>query len=130
MTATLKNDTFLRACLRQPTDTTPVWLMRQAGRYLPEYRALKAQSSFLHMVRTPEVATEVTYTMMRAGAQRTSTPIYVTFGIETCMLHGRLSPDALRAGDLAVIDLTPTFITDPPKAFALGFMKPSPVWLP
>ena len=40
--APLQNDTFLRACLRQPTPHTPVWLMRQAGRYLPEYRALRA----------------------------------------------------------------------------------------
>jgi Xaa-Pro aminopeptidase len=53
------------------------------------------------------MATEVTYALMRAGAQRTSTPIYVTFGIETCMLHGRLSPSPLRRGELAVIDLTP-----------------------
>ncbi|MFM7705348.1 MAG: uroporphyrinogen decarboxylase family protein, partial [Rubrivivax sp.] len=42
--APLRNDTFLRACLRQPTETTPVWLMRQAGRYLPEYRATRAQA--------------------------------------------------------------------------------------
>ncbi len=54
-----------------------------------------------------EIATEATYALMRAGAERTSTPIYATFGIETCMLHGRLSPDPLRRGELAVIDLTP-----------------------
>jgi Xaa-Pro aminopeptidase len=58
-------------------------------------------------VTAHEIATEVTYALMRAGAERTSTPIYVTFGIETCMLHGRLSPNPLRAGELAVIDLTP-----------------------
>ncbi len=58
-------------------------------------------------VTAHEIATEVTYALMRAGAERTSTPIYVTFGIETCMLHGRLSPAPLRAGELAVIDLTP-----------------------
>jgi Xaa-Pro aminopeptidase len=58
-------------------------------------------------VTAQEVATEVTYAIMRAGAERTSTPIYVTFGIETCMLHGRLSPRPLERGELAVVDLTP-----------------------
>lgn len=57
----LKNDTFLRALLRQPTDYTPVWLMRQAGRYLPEYRATRARAgSFLGLAKNPEYATEVT----------------------------------------------------------------------
>lgn len=51
---------FLAACAGQHLDRPPVWVMRQAGRYLPEYRALKAKSSFLQMVRTPEVAAEVT----------------------------------------------------------------------
>ena len=44
MTTPLHNDTFLRACLRQPTDYTPLWLMRQAGRYLPEYRATRKRA--------------------------------------------------------------------------------------
>ncbi|KPF49753.1 uroporphyrinogen decarboxylase [beta proteobacterium AAP121] len=58
----LHNDTFLRACLRQPTTHTPVWLMRQAGRYLPEYKAtrVKAGSSFMGLATNPEFATEVT----------------------------------------------------------------------
>ncbi len=51
---------FLAACACQPLDRPPLWVMRQAGRYLPEYRELKAKSSFLHLVRTPELATEVT----------------------------------------------------------------------
>lgn len=56
----LENDTFLRACLRQPTEYTPVWLMRQAGRYLPEYRASRARAgSFLGLCKSPEYATEV-----------------------------------------------------------------------
>jgi uroporphyrinogen decarboxylase len=52
---------FLRACSRQQTPWTPVWLMRQAGRYLPEYRALKAQYGFLNLVKTPELAEQVTH---------------------------------------------------------------------
>jgi uroporphyrinogen decarboxylase len=51
---------FLAACACQPLDRPPLWIMRQAGRYLPEYRALKARSSFLEMVRTPALAAEVT----------------------------------------------------------------------
>ena len=62
MTALLQNDTFLRACLRQPTDHTPIWLMRQAGRYLPEYRASRvaAGNSFMGLATNPQYATEVT----------------------------------------------------------------------
>jgi len=57
----LKNDTFLRALMRQPTDYTPVWLMRQAGRYLPEYNATrKVAGSFLNLCKNPDAATEVT----------------------------------------------------------------------
>jgi uroporphyrinogen decarboxylase len=59
--APLQNDTFLRALLRQPTDYTPVWLMRQAGRYLPEYRATRLRAgSFLDLAKNPDFATEVT----------------------------------------------------------------------
>ncbi len=57
---TFQNDLFLRACKRQRLERTPVWMMRQAGRYLPEYRAVRAKSDFLTMVRTPELAAEVT----------------------------------------------------------------------
>ncbi|MCA6215244.1 uroporphyrinogen decarboxylase [Ideonella sp. B7] len=61
MFAPLLNDTFLRACLRQPTSHTPVWLMRQAGRYLPEYCATRAKAgSFMGLATNVDFATEVT----------------------------------------------------------------------
>ena len=61
MVAPLVNDSFLRACLRQPTDHTPIWLMRQAGRYLPEYNATRARAgSFMALATSPDFATEVT----------------------------------------------------------------------
>src|SRR4051812_25356368 len=57
----LANDTFLRALLREPTDYTPIWLMRQAGRYLPEYNATRKRAgSFLALAKNPDFATEVT----------------------------------------------------------------------
>lgn len=59
--STLLNDTFLRALLREPTEYTPIWLMRQAGRYLPEYNATRTRAgSFLGLAKNPDFATEVT----------------------------------------------------------------------
>jgi uroporphyrinogen decarboxylase len=58
----LWNSPFLRACRREPTEFTPIWLMRQAGRYMPEYRALRSKVSFLELCKQPELATEVTVT--------------------------------------------------------------------
>src|SRR6266700_2594750 len=57
----LKNDRFLRTIWREPVDATPIWIMRQAGRYLPEYREIRKKAgSFLKLCKTPELACEVT----------------------------------------------------------------------
>ena len=57
---------FLRACRRDPVDVTPIWLMRQAGRYMAEYRAVRAKHSMLDAIRTPELACELTLQPIRA----------------------------------------------------------------
>jgi uroporphyrinogen decarboxylase len=61
------NDLFLRACRRQTVERTPVWFMRQAGRYMPEYRKLREKYTLLELCRTPELALEVTLQPLRLG---------------------------------------------------------------
>ncbi|HVF51479.1 MAG TPA: uroporphyrinogen decarboxylase [Pyrinomonadaceae bacterium] len=68
LTDALRDSPFMRACRREPVPYTPVWLMRQAGRYMREYREVRARTSFLELCKTPELATEVTvYAAERLG---------------------------------------------------------------
>ena len=59
------NDTFLKACRGEPVEYTPVWFMRQAGRSLPEYRALRKEGSILNAIKDPEISTEITLQPIR-----------------------------------------------------------------
>src|SRR3954452_14375716 len=58
----LRDSPFLKAGRREPTDVTPIWLMRQAGRYMAEYRSVRSKVSFLQLCKDPDLATEVTVT--------------------------------------------------------------------
>src|SRR5205809_1946459 len=61
------NDRFLRACRREPVDVTPVWFMRQAGRYMAEYRALRQKHTLIEICKKPELAREVTLQPLKLG---------------------------------------------------------------
>lgn len=65
LTPALHNSRLLKAARREPTDTTPVWIMRQAGRYLPEYMAVRSKVTFIELCKSPELAAEVTLTAQR-----------------------------------------------------------------
>ena len=85
----MKNDTFLRALARQPTEYTPIWLMRQAGRYLPEYKATRARAgSFLGLAKTPELCAEVALQPLKR------------FGLDAAILFSDILtiPDAMGLG--------------------------------
>ena len=60
---------FMRACRREPTDVTPVWLMRQAGRYMAEYREVRAKVSFLDLCKNPALCSEVMCTAVAAAGR-------------------------------------------------------------
>ena len=60
--AIYQNSRFMKAVRREPVDTTPIWIMRQAGRYLPEYMAVRSKTTFIELCKTPALAAEVTLT--------------------------------------------------------------------
>jgi uroporphyrinogen decarboxylase len=66
LSAALRESRFLKACRREPVDTTPVWIMRQAGRYLPEYMAVRRGVTFIELCKRPDLAAEVTLSAQRA----------------------------------------------------------------
>jgi uroporphyrinogen decarboxylase len=85
---------FLRACRREPTDFTPIWLMRQAGRYMPEYRRIREQHSFLELCRNPQLCSEIMCTAVeRLGVDAAIVfsdllPILEPMGMELEFAHG------------------------------------------
>lgn len=108
--------------LRMVKDAEEIGLMTQAQR-IAGVGMDRARGLLRPGVTAQEIATEATYAMMRAGAEGTSTPVYVNFGIETCMLHGRLSPAPLERGQLVLIDLTPQvdgYCANLARTFVLG----------
>jgi Xaa-Pro aminopeptidase len=92
--------------LRMVKDDDELALMTEAQR-IAGVGMDRARDLLRPGVAAHEIATEATYAMMRAGAEGTSTPIYVNFGVETCMLHGRISPAPLERSQLVLVDLTP-----------------------
>jgi uroporphyrinogen decarboxylase len=86
MTNQLQNSNFLRACRREPVDHTPIWLMRQAGRYMPEYRAIRAKHSMLDVIRSPELAAEITLQPINA------------FGMDAAIIFSDILPPLVGMG--------------------------------
>jgi Xaa-Pro dipeptidase len=108
--------------LRMVKDPDEVAMLREAQR-VAGIGMDRARELLRPGIGAHDVATEALYAMLRAGAERTSTPVYVTFGIETCMLHGRVSPRPLERGELAIVDLTPQvegYCANLARTFVLG----------
>ena len=82
----IETSSFLRACRREPVDHTPIWLMRQAGRYMPEYRAVRAKHSMLEVISTPELAAEVTLQPIEA------------FGMDAAIIFSDILPPLIGMG--------------------------------
>src|SRR5690348_5622990 len=91
---------FVRACRRQPVDATPVWLMRQAGRYMPEYRQVRKHHSILEICKNPELAAEVTIT----AAEKLGVDAAIIFADLLLPLEVMGMPFRFEAGEGPVIE--------------------------
>jgi uroporphyrinogen decarboxylase len=97
-----QNDRFLRACRREPVDRTPVWFMRQAGRSLPEYRALRSRYSFLEIGQQPDLTAEVTLQPVRR------------LGVDAAILFADIMTPLLAIGvDLDIVENVGPVINQP-----------------
>jgi len=102
VTASESGATYLRACNRLPVEHTPIWLMRQAGRYMPEYRALRQKHSMLEMISTPELAAEVTLQPVDA------------FGVDAAIIFADILPPLIGMGfELEFVEGTGPVISNP-----------------
>jgi uroporphyrinogen decarboxylase len=105
------NDRFLKACRREPVDRVPIWLMRQAGRYMPEYRAIREKHRLLDMIRDPAVAAEVTLQPVRAFGVDAAIifsdilPILEGLGLKLTFVSGRgpVIENPVRPSDVAAL---------------------------
>jgi uroporphyrinogen decarboxylase len=111
---TPSNDRFLRACRRQPTDHTPIWLMRQAGRALPEYRAIKERHSLLEITQQPELSAVVTLQPVRR------------LGVDAAILYADIMSPLFALGlDLEIVEGTGPVVNAPIRARAdLAALRP------
>jgi uroporphyrinogen decarboxylase len=107
------NDTFLRACRREPVPHTPVWFMRQAGRYMPEYRRLRQKHDVLTLTRTPELAAEISLQPVRA------------LGVDAAILFADIMLVPLAMGvNLRIVDSVGPVIDEPVRdAAAVGQLR-------
>ena len=115
-------DRFLKACRREPVDATPIWLMRQAGRYMAEYRALREKYTILELIKTPELAAEVTFQPLHAFdvdaaiifADILTLPEAMGMDLEFVAGEGPVFHNPLRSAD----DIRKLSVCDPTEALA------------
>jgi uroporphyrinogen decarboxylase len=102
ISSTAHESRFLRACRREPVDATPIWLMRQAGRYMPEYRALRERYSMLNLIKTPDLACAVTMQPMDA------------FDLDAAIIFADILPPLAAMGmELEFVEGTGPVLRDP-----------------